>query len=258
MTTDELVVEINGPVAVATFNRPAARNAMTWAMYDGLVEFCERVDDDPEVRVAVLRGAGGRAFVAGTDIRQFLEFRGAADGIGYEQRIERVIGRLERVGTPTVAVVEGYATGGGLSIAAACDLRICTPDAKFGLPIARTVGNCVSMSTYARLVALLGQSRTLHLIYTAGFVDGAEAARVGLASELVPADALYARVGELCAQLASHAPLTMRASKVALRRLREHSLPPDEDLISMCYGSEDFREGVDAFVAKRPPRWKAR
>jgi enoyl-CoA hydratase/carnithine racemase len=229
---------------------------MTMAMYEALADFCARVDDSPEVRVAVVRGAGGKAFVAGTDINHFRDFRGVADGIAYERRIESVLGRLEQVGVPTVAVVEGYATGGGLGIAAACDLRLCTPGARFGLPIARTLGNCVSMPTYARLAHLIGTARTLHLIYTAGFVDGAEAVRIGLATELVTdADTSLA---ELCTQLAGHAPLTMRASKTALRRLREHPLPPDEDLISLCYGSDDFREGVSAFLEKRPPRWRGR
>lgn len=249
-------VTIDGAVATATVNRPEARNAMTMAMYEALAEFCARVDGSPEVRVAVVRGAGGKAFVAGTDINHFRDFQGADDGIAYERRVESVLARLEAVTVPTIAVVEGYATGGGLSIAAACDLRLCTPGARFGLPIARTLGNCVSMPTYARLTHLIGAARALHLICTAGFVDGAEAARIGLASELV--DDVDARLTELCAQLAGHAPLTMRASKIALRRLREHALPPDEDLVSLCYGSEDFHEGVTAFLEKRPPRWRGR
>jgi enoyl-CoA hydratase/carnithine racemase len=248
-------IQVDGPVATATINRPEARNAMTMAMYDALAEFCGRVDDDAEVRVAVIRGAG-KAFASGTDINHFRDFDSAEDGIAYEQHIESVLARLEDVGVPTVAVIEGYATGGGLSIAAACDLRLCTPEAKFGLPIARTLGNCVSMPTYARLVHLIGAARALHLIYTAGFVNGSEAARIGLASEVV--DDVDARLTELCAQLASHAPLTMRASKTALRRLRDRELPEDEDLIRLCYGSADFREGVTAFLAKRAPRWHGR
>jgi enoyl-CoA hydratase len=251
-----LIMKIDGPVATATVARCEARNAMTMAMYDALADFCAWVDDSPEVRVAVIRGAGSKAFISGTDINHFRDFESAEDGLAYEQHIESVLTRLEQVTVPTIAVVDGYATGGGLSIAAACDLRLCTPDAKFGLPIARTLGNCVSMPTYARLAHLIGTARTLHLIYTAGFVDGAEAARIGLASELV--DDVDARLTELCAQLASHAPLTMRASKTALRRLRDHELPEDEDLIRLCYGSEDFREGVAAFLAKRKPQWQGR
>lgn len=247
---------IDGPVATATINRPEARNAMTMAMYDALAEFCTRVDDNPEVRVAVVRGAGGRAFVSGTDINHFRDFESADDGVAYEHHIESVLGRLEQVRVPTIAAVEGYATGGGLSIAAACDLRLCTPNAKFGLPIARTLGNCVSMSTYARLTNLIGPARALHLIYTAGFVNGEEAAHIGLASELT--EDMDGRLAELCEQLASHAPLTLRASKTALRRLREHTMPPDEDLIRLCYGSKDFQEGVTSFLEKRPPRWQGR
>lgn len=250
-----VLTTIDGPVATATINRPEARNAMTMAMYDALAQFCAAVDDDPGVRVAVLRGAGGKAFVAGTDIGHFRDFT-ADDGVAYERHIESVLRRLEQVAVPTVAVVDGYATGGGLSIAAACDLRICTPDARFGLPIARTLGNCVSMPTYARLVHLVGAARALHLVYTAGFVDGTEAVGIGLASELV--DDVDARLTSLCEQLVSHAPLTMRASKTALRRLRDHDLPPDEDLIRLCYGSDDFREGVAAFLDKRTPRWQGR
>jgi enoyl-CoA hydratase/carnithine racemase len=251
-----IIVKIDGPVATATVNRPEARNAMTMEMYSALADFCALVDESPEVRVAVVRGAGGKAFVSGTDINHFRDFAGASDGLSYERRIESVLARLEEVAVPTVAVVEGYATGGGLSIAAACDLRLCTSQARFGLPIARTLGNCVSMPTYARLVRLIGAARTLQLVYTAGFVDGEEAVRIGLASELV--SDVDGRLAELCAQLASHAPLTMRASKIALRRLRDHELPPDEDLVALCYGSDDFREGVAAFLEKRPPEWRGR
>jgi enoyl-CoA hydratase/carnithine racemase len=249
-------VEVEGPVATATVNRPQARNAMTMAMYEQLGEFCERVDADDSVRVAVVRGAGGKAFVAGTDINHFRDFTGAPDGHDYERRVEAVLSRLEHVTVPTVAVVEGYATGGGLSIAAACDLRLCTPAARFGLPIARTLGNCVSMPTYARLAHLVGAARAQHLILTAGFVDGEEAARIGLASELV--EDVDTRLAELCEVLASNAPLTMLAGKIAFRRLREHDLPDGEDLVEMCYGSADFREGVAAFLGKRRPEWRGR
>lgn len=254
--SDELLVEVSGQTATVTFNRPAARNAMTWGMYEGLVAACERVDADDSVRVLVLRGAGGKAFVAGTDITQFREFTTAEDGLAYERRIEHVIDRLERVRVPTVAAVQGYAVGGGLGLASACDLRICTPDAKFGLPIARTLGNCVSMRTYARLAGLIGPARALHLIYTATFVPAEEALAAGLVTEVVPD--LDTRLKDLCAQLAGHAPLTMWASKQAFRRLRDARLPDGEDLVAACYGSEDFHEGVRAFTEKRPPRWRGR
>lgn len=264
MTDADLLFEVRGRTATVTFNRPAARNAMTWDMYEGLVKACERIDADDGVRVAVLRGAGG-AFVAGTDITQFRDFSAAEDGLAYERRIEQVLGRLERVRVPTIAAVEGYAVGGGLAIAASCDLRICAPSAKFGLPIARTLGNCVSMPTYARLADLVGSARALHLIYTATFVPADGALAAGLVTEVVPdgpdgapGEGLDARLGELCDQLASHAPLTMWASKQAFRRLRDACLPDGDDLIAACYGSEDFREGVRSFMEKRPARWRGR
>ena len=258
MSENDLLVEVRGQIATITFNRPAARNAMTWEMYEGLLNACERIDSDESVRVAVLRGAGGKAFVAGTDITQFLDFSTAEDGLAYERRIEGVMDRLERVRVPTIAAVQGYAVGGGLGLAAACDLRICTPDAKFGLPIARTLGNCVSMRTYARLSDLIGSGRALHLIYTASFVPAADALAAGLVTEVVAADDFDTRVQELCDQLSSHAPLTMWVSKQALRRLRDARLPDGDDLVATCYGSEDFHEGTRAFVEKRPPQWRGR
>ena len=258
MSETDLLFEVQGHTATVTFNRPAARNAMTWDMYEGLVQACERIDADEKVRVAVLRGAGGQAFVAGTDIRQFQEFSTAEDGLAYERRIEQVLDRLERVRVPTIAVVQGYAVGGGLALAAACDMRIGTPGAKFGLPIARTLGNCVSMRTYARLVDLVGSARTLSIIYTATFLSAAGALAAGLVTEVVAEEDLDARLLDLCDQLSSHAPLTMWASKQAVRRLRDARLPDGDDLLAACYGSEDFHEGVRAFVGKRPARWQGR
>ena len=253
--SEELLFSRDGGIATITFNRPHAHNAMTWDMYEGLYQACERVDADEGVRVLVLRGAGGKAFVAGTDIRQFQDFESAEDGLAYEERMDRIIDRLESVRVPTVAVIEGYAVGGGLAIAAACDLRICTPESRFGIPIARTLGNCLSMSNYARLVALLGPARTLHLIYTASFLTAEQALDAGFVSEVInPAD-LENRLRELTEQLCLHAPLTMRVTKEAVRRLRAANLPDSRDLLATCYGSADFKEGVRAFVERRQPRW---
>jgi enoyl-CoA hydratase/carnithine racemase len=256
--TDQLLYERGGQAALVTFNRPEARNAMTWEMYDALFACCEEVDADESVRVVVLRGAGEKAFVAGTDIKQFLEFKSGEDGISYEERMERVIGRLERVRKPTVAVIDGYAIGGGLSISAVCDLRLCTPEAKFGIPIARTLGNCLSIENYARLVALIGPARTKELILTARTFSAEEALAAGLATEIVPASELDERVDELCASLGSHAPITMRVTKEAIRRLQFAELPGAEDLVRETYGSEDFHEGVMAFVEKRRPVWRGK
>jgi enoyl-CoA hydratase/carnithine racemase len=236
--------ERRGPAAWVTFNRPEAHNAMTFEMYEQLHACCERADAEDDVRVLVLRGAGEKAFVAGTDIRQFLEFSTPEDGLEYERTIDRIVGRLERVRKPTIALVDGFAMGSGLALSAACDLRICTPAAVFGLPIARTVGNCLSMENYARLAALLGEARVKDIVFTARRVDAAEALAIGLATEVV--EDASARVDELCEQLAGHAAMTMWATKEALRRLRP--VPEGDDLVRAVYGSAEFRERVQAFL----------
>jgi enoyl-CoA hydratase/carnithine racemase len=240
--------ELRGPALWVTFDRPEAHNAMTFAMYEALFEACERADADEDVRALVLRGAGGKAFVAGTDIAQFAAFETGEDGLRYEAEIDRIVGRLETVGKPTVALVDGFAMGSGLALSAACDLRICTPAARFGLPIARTVGNCLSMANYVRLAALLGEARLKDIVLTARTIEAAEARAIGLATEVV--DDAEARVAELCETLASHAPQTMRITKEALRRLRATGLPDGDDLVREAYASADFKHRVAAFLAK--------
>jgi enoyl-CoA hydratase/carnithine racemase len=258
MTDDlerELLYERRGRAAWITFNRPHARNAMTFGMYDELERRCEEIDADDGLRVAILRGAGGRAFVAGTDISQFRAFT-AADGLRYEQRMDRVIGRLERVRKPTIALVEGHAVGGGLALAAACDLRVCTPGASFGLPIARTLGNCLSMEGYARLAALVGVARAKHMIFTALPVAAEAALQIGLVSEIVTPEAIEEHVEQLGELVAGHAPITLRVTKEALLRLRSAALPDGSDLITEAYGSADFARAVDAFADKRTVEWR--
>jgi len=245
----EVLHERRGPALWVTFNRPDARNAMTFAMYEALFEHCEQADAYDDVRVLVLRGAGGKAFVAGTDIRQFTAFESGEDGLEYEATIDRIVGRLEAVRKPTVALVDGYAMGSGLALSAACDLRICTPAARFGLPIARTVGNCLSMENYARLAALLGPARLKDIVFTARSIEPAEALSIGLATEVV--DDAEGRVAELCETLATHAPATLHATKEALRRLRTAAVPDGDDLVREAYASEDFRTMVAAFLAER-------
>jgi enoyl-CoA hydratase len=250
--------EIDGPLAILTFNRPEARNAMTWEMYDALVDACARADGDDRVRVLVLRGAGGKAFVAGTDISQFQRFREREDGIKYEERLDHVLDRLERVTKPTIAQVQGVAAGGGCAIALACDLRVATPESTFGIPIARTLGNCLSGATYSRLVDAIGPSRAKELLFTGRFVSASEAHGFGLVNRLVDAGDLDETVRELASEIAANAPLTIKATKELIRRLaakRRLAAGDDADMVELCYGSTDFREGVAAFLEKRKPRW---
>jgi enoyl-CoA hydratase/carnithine racemase len=258
LSTNQATYESDGPIATLTFNRPEARNAMTWGMYEALVDACDRVDDDPAIRVLILKGAGGKAFVAGTDIGQFTSFRGADDGIQYEERIDRVLDRLERVTKATLAQVEGIAAGGGCGIALTCDLRIATPESSFGIPVARTLGNCLSGATYSRLVDALGPGLVKDMLLTGRFIQGAEALTLGLVSRLESAANIDAAVRECALAIASNAPLTIRATKEMIRRImaaRRLPLDADRDIVTMCYASRDFREGVEAFIAKRPPKW---
>ena len=258
MTDGEVRYSRDGDVATVIFDRPVARNAMTWRMYEQLGAACARIRSEDGLRVAVFRGAGGKAFVAGTDIAQFQAFRGAEDGIAYEAKMDGYVGGLESLPLPTLAVIEGFAIGGGLAIATACDLRIATPGSRFGVPIARTLGNCLSVANYARLVAGFGASRAKRMLLLAENLAAEEGLASGFLSEIVePAD-LDRRVAELTARLAQHAPVTMRVSKEAISRIVQAGLPDGDDLVRACYASDDFRVGVTAFVEKRAPQWTGR
>ena len=257
-TSDDLLFVLRDGIGRVTFNRPQARNAFTFAMYERVAEICAQANDDHGIKVLAFRGAGDKAFASGTDINQFRAFKTPQDALDYEARIDRVLGELERCRVPTIAAINGACTGGGAGIAACCDLRIGTKTARIGFPIARTLGNCLSMSNISRLTALVGPARVKDLIFTARLLAADEALSVGLLNEVVEdGAALQVRADALATQIAGHAPLTMNATKQALARLmRRLSRDEGEDLILMCYMSHDFREGLDAFLNKRPPQWK--
>ena len=255
----ELLVERRGVSLWLTLNRPAQRNALTFAMYDGLRDVCAGVDAD-SVKAVVVVGAGAKAFAAGTDMTQFRAFASERDALDYEARMDAVLEAVERCPVPTVAALAGACTGGGAGIAAACDIRIATADLKFGFPIARTLGNCLSIANLARLVDLMGSGRVREMIFTGRLLGAGEAKAVGLIAEIVPDHAaLLGRAEALAELLAGHAPITLRTTKEALRRLRlEGAKADDRDLVLAAYMSGDFAEGREAFLAKRAPRWKGR
>jgi enoyl-CoA hydratase/carnithine racemase len=258
MSEGTVDLTIQGGIASVTFNRPEARNAMTWAMYEQLQAICEQLRDDASVRVVRFQGAGTDAFVAGTDIAQFRSFTTGSHGVDYERRIDAAMALLESLPMPTVAVVQGWCVGGGLAIATACDFRMATPESKFGVPIARTLGNCLSIGNVARLVAAFGRPRVQRLLLLADLIGADEARACGYLLDIVAAQEIEAAAQRLCAKLASLAPVTQQVSKETLARLMRQGLPEAEDLIHHCYGSADFREGVQAFVAKRAPQWLGR
>ncbi|MGB8578925.1 MAG: enoyl-CoA hydratase/isomerase family protein [Pseudolabrys sp.] len=258
MNDGEVRLVRDGAVATILFDRPQARNAMTWRMYEGLAATCEQLSTDTDVRIAVLRGVGGKAFIAGTDIAQFQEFTTAEQGVAYEVKMEGYLAALEALPMPTLAVVEGWAIGGGLAIAACCDLRVATAGTKFGVPIARTLGNCLSVANYARLVAALGLARTKRMLLMAENLLAEDALAAGFLMAVVEPAELDQRIAEICERLKGSAPVTLRVTKEAIRRLQQAGLPDGDDLVRACYGSEDFRAGVRAFVEKRSPQWSGR
>jgi enoyl-CoA hydratase len=256
--SEDLLLSVKDGVATVTFNRPQARNAMTFAMYDRLAEICDGALENG-LSVIVLTGAGGAAFASGTDIAQFREVRTAEDALGYEARIGRVLKAIEDCAVPTIAAIPGACTGGGAGIAASCDLRVAASDLRFGFPIARTLGNTLSLENYARMAALIGPARVKVLVLTARLIGAEEAASWGLVHEVVAPEDLAQAAADLARRVAGHAPLTMRAAKKALAALRPE-VSPDlaRELNLSCYLSEDFREGVEAFLAKRPPVWRGK
>lgn len=245
---------LDGNIATITFDRPAARNAMTWDMYQQLAAAVAQLETD-NPRVGILRGAGG-TFVSGTDIAQFQAFASADDGVRYERLLDAVISLLEAGAVPTIAVCEGNAAGAGLLIAAACDLRICTEDARFSAPIGRTVGNALSAASLARLIAHFGPSRTKALVMAGDALGAVTARAIGFVHDVVPAEDLDRCVADVAQRMASLAPLTLRATRRTVARiLAAAARADDEDILGEIYGSRDFHEGVRAFLDKRPPEW---
>lgn len=259
-SNDELIDEVHDGIARVTLNRPQARNALTFEMYERLSEICRSMPTDGSVKAMIITGSGEKAFAAGTDISKFLDFNTPEQGLDYEASADGHFAAVEACPVPTIAAIAGACTGGGAGIAACCDLRIATADMKFGFPMARTLGNVLSVATLARLVALVGEPRVRDMMITSRLLGADEALRIGLVNEVVPDHAaLMARVEELAATLAQHAPLTMRATKELLLRLREQGAKADDrDWVGRIYASADFKEGREAFLAKRKPQWTGR
>ncbi len=247
-----------GHVAMVTLDRPGAHNALTLEMYEQLGDICDGFAADADLRAVIFRGAGGRAFSAGTDIAVLSAFATAADGIAYERSMDGYLDRVAAVPVPTVAVVEGLAVGGGLNIAAACDIRMATKDARFGVPIARTLGGCLSMSNFAVLVDTFGSGRARRMLMLGDLLGAEEALACGFLARVADRGDLDTAVNEVTETLVANAPITQRVSKAALARLRRTTVPDGDDLIAACYGSDDFGEGVRSFFDKRRPTWRGK
>jgi enoyl-CoA hydratase len=260
MSDSDLLYSVRDGIGLITLNRPQARNALTFEMYARIGDICRRAKVGGPVKVIVMTGAGDKAFAAGTDISKFRDFKSSADGIAYEATMAREFDAIDGCDVPTIAAIAGACTGGGAAIAACCDLRIASADMKFGFPIARTLGNTLSAANLAKLVSIVGEPRVTDMLLTTRLIEAPEALACGLVTQVLPDHSqMVARVMQLAAQMSTQAPITMSSTKILLRRLRQAgNHVEDSDQIGRAYGSADFKEGLEAFLAKRTPKWTGR
>lgn len=244
--------QLDGSIARITFNNPGARNALTWPMYEELKQICDHIAKSPEIKVVIFRGAGDKAFVSGSDIQQFVDLK---EDEAYEVAVDAIFHSLQHLPIPTIALIEGLAVGSGLLIATACDFRISTTDARFGIPVAQTLGNCLSPSNLSWITNHLGVSIVKRILLTAELIKAPELLRAGYLYQTTSPEEIAEATETLANKLAALAPITQKASKVTLARLIESNLPECTELMRETYNSIDFKEGVHAFLEGRPPKW---
>lgn len=259
---EDLIYHEDGRRASIIFNRPHVHNALNMAMYDRLEEICDRLSsNDCGVRVLTLRGSGEKAFVAGTDIAHFLNFSSPADAVAYETRLDEVLSKLERLKCVTIAQLHGVCAGGGAALALACDFRYADDNLRFGVPIAKTLGNCLAAGNVARLIDAIGVTKTKEILLQARMLDARECLSAGVVSAVVSPGDLSATVQEVVERVLKLSPLSIQASKQGIRNVldagRAASLD-SERIIHMCYDSEDFHRAVRAFLDKSPHEWQGK
>jgi enoyl-CoA hydratase/carnithine racemase len=256
-TKPRIIYEKHGHRAHVQFSNPAAHNALTSQMWHDLRDAARDIAADPAIRVATFRGVGGKAFISGTDISKFADYTTGQQGVDYERDIDDCMGAVDAIPCTTIALVEGWAVGGGMNISAACDFRIATPDARFGSPIGRTIGNCLSAASLARIGGAVGVQLAKRMVLLGEFLTATQLYDSGFLLKIVDRDALDAEAEALCARAAENAPLTTRATKLTLLRAQQTVLPQIEDLIAQVYGSQDFQRGVSNFLSRNKtlPEW---
>jgi enoyl-CoA hydratase len=263
MTTPEKILSAKeGPVGILTFNNPERHNAMSLEMWRRAAEEVVNFATDPHIRVLILKGAGGKAFVSGADISKFESERSTTEAVNeYGEAVERLCETLRDCEKPTIAMIQGYCIGGGLNIAVCCDLRFCNPSARFGIPAAK-LGIGYGHAAVRRLMNLISPQFVREMLFTARHFDAAAALRMGLANRVLEDAEIEAAVREIALQIAENAPLAVRAAKTAIQELLRD--PSDRDLalcdreVQRCFESADYQEGRRAFMEKRKPAFKGK
>ncbi len=260
--TSKMLAEKDGGIGRITFNNPARHNAVSLEMWQGLAQIIDDFNHDDAIRVIVLTGAGGKAFVSGADISEFKEKRNSVEAAAEYSRISEA-GRVALANTPkpTIAMIRGYCIGGGLATAIACDLRIAAEGSKFGVPAAK-LGLGYAYEGIKKLVDLVGPAYAREIFYTARQFTTDEAWRMGLVNQVVPGDELETYVGNYCETIAGNAPLTVKAAKAIVKEAVKDEGHRDmalcERLVKECFASQDYTEGRTAFMEKRRPVFTGR
>ena len=257
---NSLLVQEESEIATLIFNRPEARNPLDGEIIESLPRELSRLEKGGQTRVVVLRGAGGKAFASGADLAEMARMDSTA-ALQQFRRFESMLEAIESCALPVIAMIDGYAIGGGCEVAAACDLRVATPDARFGIPIAR-IGHTLDFRNARRLMALIGPAILKELLFTDKIFDAAEAYRIGLINAVVPREEIEAHTYKLAREMTQRAPLSLRATKRTIRECMQNpSLQGIEDpaaLAAACFDTADFKEGIRAFFEKRTPRFVGR